>query len=296
MVLLHLLFKAALSATHSFSHAPHLSKRGGGTGVLVNTKWNYAPLLPDKTHSNSFEYHAIKVTAPFKISVVVIYRPPGPLGDFVTELDTLLSSIPDLDCPLLVLGDFNIHLDKVCATDFLSLINSLDLQLVSSPPTHKNGNQLDLILTKNCKADDVMVTPLHTSDHFFIRFMVSLSELPSTPPPMVTFRRNLRNLSTTHFASVVASALPPPNTFSTRGRCCHRIPLLHTDLLPGYPVPPFHQTRTLYPALPLADRCHPLIAHHPQSCGTKMAQIQRSGRPRDLPISSSVILLLGYDC
>ncbi|KAL2085093.1 hypothetical protein ACEWY4_018413 [Coilia grayii] len=100
------------------------------------------------------------------------------------------------------------------ATDFLSLINSLDLQLVSSPSTHKNGNQLDLILTKNCKADDVMVTPLHTSDHFFIRFMVSLSELPSTPPPMVTFRRNLRNLSTTHFASAVASALPPPNTFS----------------------------------------------------------------------------------
>ncbi|XP_027140117.1 uncharacterized protein LOC109140565 [Larimichthys crocea] len=205
--------RAALSAAHSFSHTPHLSKRGGGTGVLVNNKWNYAP-LPLNTNYCSFEYHAIKVIAPVKCSVIVIYRPPGPLGDFINELDTLLSSIPELKCPLLVLGDFNIHLGKAYATDFLSLINSFDMQLVSTPPTHKNGNQLDLILTKNCKTDDVMVTPLHTTDHFFIRFMVSLPELPTTPQPMTTSRRNLRNLSAAHFASVVAAALPPPNSFS----------------------------------------------------------------------------------
>ncbi|XP_027132219.1 uncharacterized protein LOC109140348 [Larimichthys crocea] len=163
--------RAALSTAHSFSHTP-LSKRGGETGVLVNNKWNYAPLLLN-TNYCSFEHHAIKVITPVKCSVIVIYRPPGPLGDFVNELDTLLSSIPELECPLLVLGDFNIHLGKAYATYFLSLINSFDMQLVRTPPTHKNGNQLDLILTKNCKTDDIMVTPLHTSDHFFIHFTQS---------------------------------------------------------------------------------------------------------------------------
>src|SRR4029434_1237183 len=39
----------------------------------------------------------------------------------------------------------------------------------------------------------------------------------SVPPPMVSSRRNLRNLSPTHFSSLVSSALPPLSTFSSLG-------------------------------------------------------------------------------
>ncbi|KAG5848596.1 hypothetical protein ANANG_G00100180, partial [Anguilla anguilla] len=35
----------------------------------------------------------------------------GPLGSFLDELDTLLSSFPEDGTPLILLGDFNIHLD-----------------------------------------------------------------------------------------------------------------------------------------------------------------------------------------
>ena len=62
------------------------------------------------------------VTAPVKAYVVVIYRPPGQLGNFVHELDTLLSSIPEHECPMLILGDMNIHLDNPNSADIHSLI------------------------------------------------------------------------------------------------------------------------------------------------------------------------------
>ena len=76
---------------------------------------------------NTFEYHAILVTAPVKIYMVVVYRLPGQLGDFLDELDSLLSSIPEHGCPIMVLGDMNIHLDSPNSSDFLSLMHSFEL-------------------------------------------------------------------------------------------------------------------------------------------------------------------------
>uniref|UniRef100_A0A3B1K1C3 Neural adhesion molecule L1.1 n=1 Tax=Astyanax mexicanus TaxID=7994 RepID=A0A3B1K1C3_ASTMX len=43
--------------------------------------------------------------------IIVLYRPPGQMGEFTHELDMLLSSIPEQDCPMLILGDMNIPHD-----------------------------------------------------------------------------------------------------------------------------------------------------------------------------------------
>src|SRR4029434_10545190 len=96
------------------------------------------------TNKASFEYHAIMVTAPVKTYVIVIYRPPGPHVEFIHELDTLLSSIPEQECPTLILGDMNIHLDNPNSANFRTLVHSFDLQQVPTPPTHKAGKELDL--------------------------------------------------------------------------------------------------------------------------------------------------------
>ncbi|XDV27697.1 hypothetical protein PO909_031193 [Leuciscus waleckii] len=50
------------------------------------------------------------------------------MGNFVEELDVLLSSFPEDGTPLVVFGDFNIHLEKPHATDFISLLASFDLK------------------------------------------------------------------------------------------------------------------------------------------------------------------------
>ncbi len=90
------------------------------------------------------------VIAPVKLQIVVIYRPPGQIiAPFLEELDGLLSSFMDDGTPVLVFGDFNIHLEKPYATDFHSLLASFDLKCLTTTSTHKSGNQLDLIYTRD---------------------------------------------------------------------------------------------------------------------------------------------------
>ncbi len=119
--------------------------------------------------------------------VVVIYCPLGQLGTFLEELDGLLSSFAEDGSPL-VFGDFNIHLDRPYAANVHSLLASLELKRLTTTSTHKSGSQLDLIYRCNFVADNVLVKPLHTSDHHFI-----------TP---------------SHLFSVVSSSLPSPTYFS----------------------------------------------------------------------------------
>ncbi len=206
---------AALSNNFSFSHTPRQVGRGGGTGLLISNNWKYSTHSP-LCNYNSFESHAITVMAPIKLQIVVIYRPPGQiLAPFLEELDGLLSSFMEDGTPLLVFGDFNIHLEKPYATDFNSLLASFHLKRLTTTSTHKSGNQLDLIYTRDCTADNILVQPLHISDHFFIKFTLHFAtRVPPTPLP-VTFRRNLRSLSPSHLSSVVSSSLPSPTHFSS---------------------------------------------------------------------------------
>ncbi|KAG7517171.1 hypothetical protein JOB18_000766 [Solea senegalensis] len=52
-------------------------------------------------------------------------------------MSTELSSIPQHDCPMIVRGDMNIHLDNPCSSDFLSLMHSFEL--------HQNASVQDVI-------------------------------------------------------------------------------------------------------------------------------------------------------
>ncbi|KAJ8377981.1 hypothetical protein AAFF_G00249710 [Aldrovandia affinis] len=69
----------------------------------------------------------------------------GPLGCFLDEMDALLSTFPEDGTPVLLLSDFNLPLETPQASAFLPLLQSL----AESPSTHKAGNQLDLIFTRN---------------------------------------------------------------------------------------------------------------------------------------------------
>ncbi len=126
----------------------------------------------------------------------------------------LLSNFPEDGTPLVLLGDFNIHLEKPQATDFNTLLTSFDLKRVSTTATHKSGNRLDLIYTRYCSTDNTLVTPLHTSDHFLITSNLTLTPDIAHAPSQVTFRRNLRSLSPSRLSSMVSSALPSPSQFS----------------------------------------------------------------------------------
>ncbi|XP_075304653.1 uncharacterized protein LOC142366593 [Odontesthes bonariensis] len=205
---------AALSDVYSFSHTPRAARRGGGTGLLISKDWKYSLCSLLQFSPSSFEFHAVTVSHPVKLTIAVVYRPPGPIGDFLEELDTLVSHFPDDGSGLTLLGEFNIQTEKL--HPLVSLLSSFDLALSPSPPTHKAGNTLDLIFTRHCSGANLSVTPLHLSDHYFMSYTLSLSSPPSRPSPthLVSSRPNLRSLSPTDFSSSVLYALPAPESFS----------------------------------------------------------------------------------
>ncbi len=87
---------------------------------------------------------------PLKINFVVVYPPPGPLVNFLEELDLLLSTFPEDGTALIILGDFNIHLDKPQAADFHTQLASFDLKRMLTMATHKSGNQLIMCWLLHC--------------------------------------------------------------------------------------------------------------------------------------------------
>ncbi len=223
--------------------SPPITGRDGGTRLLISNNWKFTPLSSVSINS-SFESHSVTITYPLKINVVVVYRPPGPLVNFVEELDLLLSTFPEDGTPLVILGDFNIHLDKPRAADFHSLLASFDLKRVLTTATHKSVNQLVLIYTRHCSTHHVLVTLLHTSDHFLLT--LNLNMIPDTThtPPHVIYRRNLRSLSLSRLSAMVSSSLPPLKQLSYLDAnsandtfCSILVLILSAPYLPGQPVP-----------------------------------------------------------
>ncbi|KAJ8364809.1 hypothetical protein SKAU_G00136400 [Synaphobranchus kaupii] len=130
---------------------------------------------------SSFEYHAITVTHPSKLNIVVLYRPPGPLSAFLDELDTLLSSFPEDGTPIILLGDFNLQPDSSQSSSVASLLQSLALTQSPSPATHKAGNQLDLVFTRSCATSELTVTPLHTLEDTDVLQLVTRQRATTCP-------------------------------------------------------------------------------------------------------------------
>ncbi|XP_052363556.1 uncharacterized protein LOC127923591 [Oncorhynchus keta] len=132
---------ALSSSAHVFSHTPRASgQRGGGTGILISPKWSFS--LSPLTHLSiaSFEFHAVTVTSPFKLNILIIYRPPGSLGEFINELDALISSFPEDGSPLTVLGDFNLPTSTF--DSYLSEDLSLQTQTVDHHMKHSETRVL----------------------------------------------------------------------------------------------------------------------------------------------------------
>ncbi len=138
----------------------------------------FISLLVSVVHISGYqkylESHSITIAYPLKIHFVVVYRPPSSPGNVLEELDVLLSAFPEDGTPLVMLGDFNIHLNKPQTADFHTLLASFDLKRVLTMATHRSGNQLDLIYTRHCSTNHVLVTPLHTSDPFLLTLNLNM--------------------------------------------------------------------------------------------------------------------------
>ena len=99
-------------------------------------------------------------TGSFQSRLIVLYRPPYSeehpvtMGTFLAEFATFVESIILAPEPLIIAGDFNIHVDRGndCndAARFLDILRSMGLTQHVNGLTHdENGHTLDFIITRS---------------------------------------------------------------------------------------------------------------------------------------------------
>ena len=132
---------------------------GGGTGVLCRSSLGLQKISGGQ--KRSFEYSEYSVTLDNrKCHLYAIYRPPYSerhpvnISVFFEEFADYLESVVVSVDPIIISGDFNIHIDvpdDPCTVKFLSILECLGLKNHVFNPTYESGHALDLFITrKDC--------------------------------------------------------------------------------------------------------------------------------------------------
>ena len=140
---------------------------------------------------SSFEHQIVTLrTGNVALQVVIVYNPSGDYTDaFEADFTQLIFFVDSLGGSFVVLGDFNFHINvpgDSKASKFISLLDSLNLFQHVKDRTHRDGNTLDLIITRsNLNVSSIFISHTVSPDHFTVQF-----NLHSPPPGEV--RKTIR--------------------------------------------------------------------------------------------------------
>lgn len=130
-----------------FQEPRSTDQRGGGVGIMFKKSLNIRPVITELTFT-SFECveYLLKSNSVW-LRILVVYRPPPSTANgltvtqFLSEFTVLLEHLALLPAELLILGDFNFHVDDTSdrnAVEFLSLLDTFNLSQHISEPTPIN--------------------------------------------------------------------------------------------------------------------------------------------------------------
>jgi len=172
-----------IDAPRSSSGCTSAGQRGGGI-VLIYRDSIVAKRIAVDAIPRTFEF----ILTMLKISrsnviVFSVYRTGPVTVDFYDELTSVLELLIVHSCPVLITGDFNIHLDDPRDKDaikFNDILDSFGLVQSVHDPTHLQGRTLDAIITrKDLPLPDICVgLPGEFSDH---SLLISQLQLPRPP-------------------------------------------------------------------------------------------------------------------
>uniref|UniRef100_UPI00358FE46C uncharacterized protein n=1 Tax=Myxine glutinosa TaxID=7769 RepID=UPI00358FE46C len=131
---------------YSYVNKPRSEGRGGGIAVIhrQDIKTNLISI----SSAPSFEHLALKLSGHTQSVMAVVYRPPKPHLSFLSDFSYFLTQLCSLSPSILLLGDFNIHMDSTdstITTDFTDLLTCFNLTQHVDFPTHIRGHILDLV-------------------------------------------------------------------------------------------------------------------------------------------------------
>ena len=187
-------------------------KRGGGVALIYSESYRVTVTTVPFVAA-SFEFMVLLLQCnSISIRLAIIYRPPSQStkcsdGQFLSEFSEFLQQLVVMGGKLLIVGDFNIHVDVAgnsTACKFLSLLDSFDLTQNVRGPTHLDGHTLDLVISRpsdNVVADCVVSALIE--DHFAVHTLVR-AHRPVRPQKRISYRE-LDRINADHFVADLLS-------------------------------------------------------------------------------------------
>lgn len=172
--------------------------RGGGIALVHRTTLK-CTLCKPQPRPKSFECLEVAVTsATTCVKLSIVYRPPPSTrngltpADFRSEFADYMATIQCSSSKVLVVGDFNVHIDNISKPDsaaFSELIESTSCRQHVNSATHTDGHILDLVISRPSDniVHSVEVGPL-ISDHAIIHCSLDLGK-PPLPKKCLTLRK-----------------------------------------------------------------------------------------------------------
>lgn len=194
-------------------HVPRTTGRGGGVAAIFRSGLLISPR--PKISFSSFESLILSFSHPKwksqkPLVFVVVYRPPGPYSEFLSEFSEFLSQLVLSTDKVIVVGDFNIHIDvenDSLNVNFNSILDSIGFSQSVHRPTHCLNHTLDLVLTYGIESEQLTVFPQNPvlSDHFLITFEFTLLDYTASEKNF-TYRRCLSENAVTRFKELISSS------------------------------------------------------------------------------------------
>ena len=192
---------------YKFLHVPRPQKEdsgvGGGVGIMFKANLDIK-MVKKSSVFKSFEYMEVLLNSnPHCFRIIILYRPP-PSEKNGLEHSTFFEEFPEfLDHKsiqsgnLLMVGDFNIHMDKPDSgypAQFAGLLSAGNFKQHVTEKTHDKKHILDLVITKSesVQIENLQVLDLGDSDHHWIHFQLPIQK--PAPQKKEILYRNLKKI------------------------------------------------------------------------------------------------------
>ena len=178
---------------YSIEHVARPNRKGGGVAVIYKSTLGITVNQPQAV--TTFEYIDVSFQhCSNTIRLLVVYRPPStPSQKFLSEFSKLTDQLNISSGMLLIVGDFNIHVDnQSCkfATDFMTHLDVSNLCQHVTSSTHVNGHTLDLVISRpgELNVSNLRLNNSVESDHSMIVFQTDISK-PKTLKQTLRYRK-----------------------------------------------------------------------------------------------------------
>ncbi len=119
--------------------------------------------------------------------LATVYRPPGHHTDFIKEFADFLFELVLAADKVLIVGDFNIHVDNekdALGSAFIDILNSIGVRQHVSGPTHCRNHTLDLILSHGIDVSGVEILQQSDdiSDHYLVLCKLHIAKTVNSTP------------------------------------------------------------------------------------------------------------------